>query len=333
MTSKEIIIRVLEFSGPERIGWDFNRPYPSDFRWVGATSPHKWEWGDYPELRKLVPDFNGQLRKDEFGNIWGRLEGLSKGEVVKGALEDGWDLLNTYKLPEFYTDMAYYEKAKDIVKDNKDKYIIGGLPGFPFAIMRYLRRMENFFIDIMLNESEVLRLNEMVVNMLAKMIDIYGEIGVDGIMFAEDWGTQESLLINPKTWRKLFKPSFEYIIGRAHERHMHVLMHSCGYIYEIIPDLIEVGVDALQLDQPELMGVERLADEFGGKVAFYCPVDIQKIMQTGDKKIIQDEARKMIQYFGKFNGGFIAKDYPQWDVINVQEEWAQWAREIFMGVY
>ncbi|WP_026487377.1 uroporphyrinogen decarboxylase/cobalamine-independent methonine synthase family protein [Caldanaerobius polysaccharolyticus] len=105
---------------------------------------------------------------------------------------------------------------------------------FPFAIMRYLRRMENFFVDIMLNEEEVLKLNEMVVDMLAKMIDIYGEIGADGIGFAEDWGTQEALLINPKTWRKLFKPSFKY--------------------------LIEVGVDALQLDQPELMGVERLAE-------------------------------------------------------------------------
>ncbi len=112
---------------------------------------------------------------------------------------------------------------------------------------------------------------------------------------------------------------------------MHMILHSCGFIYEIIGDLTGAGVDVLQLDQPALLGIERLSNEFGGKVSFYCPVDIQKAMQTQDKAIIQQEVRSMIKLLGAGGGGFIAKDYPQWDAIDVKEEWAQWARDVFIN--
>ena len=104
---------------------------------------------------------------------------------------------------------------------------------------------------------------------------------------------------------------------------MAFFVHSCGYVYEIIEDFIDVGVDILQLDQPELMGVERLSREFGGRVTFWCPVDIQKIMVTGDRALIESNTEKMMDYFGHFKGGFIAKDYPQWEAVGVREEWAQ----------
>ncbi len=74
----------------------------------------------------------------------------------------------------------------------------------------------------------------------------------------------------------------------------------------------------------------RLGREFGGRIAFFSPVDIQKVMQTGDKALIQAEARRMVELLGGFQGGFIAKDYPQWEAVDVKEEWAQWARDVFM---
>jgi uroporphyrinogen decarboxylase len=86
-----------------------------------------------------------------------------------------------------------------------------------------------------------------------------------------------------------------------------------------------------QFDQPELMGVEKLSADFGGRTAFFCPVDIQRILAGGNKAPIQREAEKMIKCFGGYNGGFIAKDYPSLDDIGVKDEWAQWARDIFVS--
>ncbi len=332
MDSREIIKRCIEFTGPERIGYDFLAPHPTDFVYAG--------WGkesdvvyekDAPEIRQAAPDFPGQLYRDRYGNIWGRLNERYGGEVIKGVLQDGWDRLDQVQLPNFCTLEARQEIAA-IFASRPDRYRLGSLPGFPFAIMRYMRRMDVFLQDVLWYEKEVMQLNERVVAMLLEMIDFYALAGADGLIFAEDWGTQERLLVSPVLWRRMFKPSFQILAERVHRRGMHLFMHSCGWIYPILNDLIEVGVDVLQLDQPELMGLERLAAEFAGRVTFFSPVDIQKVMQTGDRALIQAAARRMVACFyknGGCRGGFIAKDYPQWQAIGVREEWAQWARDVF----
>lgn len=326
MNSKEIIKRVIDFKSPERIGLDHNHPQHSDL--VSLNVPfQKTGWGADPELIKEVPNFKGKLMKDVYENIWGRLENISKGEVVKGALQDSWEGLEQYVMPEIKKE--WLAEFKEKINAAEDKYVVGHLPNFFFSIMRTLRGMENFLMDILLEPECVNVLGEKIADFLEEIIDLYAAAGCDGIMYCEDWGTQNALLISPKDWRRIFKPWYKRISDKIHDYNMHMIMHSCGYIYDIVEDLIEVGIDVLQLDQPTLMGIERLSREFAGRITFYCPVDIQKIMQTGDRTLIEEGARTMIKFLGTSKGGFIAKDYPQWDAINVKEEWAQWARDVF----
>ncbi len=188
MTGREIIQRVIEFKNPERIGYDFSPPHPSDMVGAEVRTGKATKWGRDPEILKLVPEFEGEVYRDEYGNIWGRLENITKGEVIRGVLEDGWEGLDDYKLLNIRPVSLYQAKAR--FEAYPDKYRLGGLPGFPFAIMRYMRRMENFLMDVLLHKEEVLRLNDMVVDMLLKVIDNYAAIGADGVTFAEDWGTQ-----------------------------------------------------------------------------------------------------------------------------------------------
>lgn len=112
---------------------------------------------------------------------------------------------------------------------------------------------------------------------------------------------------------------------------MKVIMHSCGYIYDIMKDLVEAGVDVFQLDQLDIIGIKKLSYEFGGKVTFFSPVDVQNILPTGNKKIIQMFASDMINMLGSFNGGLIARDYGDYNSISVDDEWAGWAKEIFLS--
>ena len=98
-------------------------------------------------------------------------------------------------------------------------------------------------------------------------------------------------------------------------------------------DLVELGMDVLQFDQPELHGLDALA-QYAGKVTFWCPVDIQKIVPTGRKERIQSSAREMICKLGD-RGGFIAKDYPDNHSIGADPLWQHWAYEAFVeyGAY
>ena len=108
-------------------------------------------------------------------------------------------------------------------------------------------------------------------------------------------------------------------------------MHSCGYIYEILDDLLDAGVDVFQLDQPTLMGIDRLADKISNKATLFSPVDIQAILPTGNKELIEKGAQQMVDYFYK-KGGLIAKDYGDYNTLHIKNEWAGWARNKFFEI-
>jgi len=108
-------------------------------------------------------------------------------------------------------------------------------------------------------------------------------------------------------------------------------MHSCGYNWDILDDLAEVGVNAFQFDQPGLYGLERLAGKLQKlKVCLYSPVDIQRVLPSGNRDLIVAEAKKMIKLFGGKHGGLIATTYGDLPGIGVQPEWEKWAYETFL---
>ena len=310
MTPREIMEAVLTFGGPPRIGMMLPEPYPHDAahgpRRGGAAEP-------------LEPRGNEVRRwRDEWGVTWASLTDFDKGEVVEGAIED-WSQLDTYTPPDLGRSEDYREAAEKFAADT-DHFRIGSLPGFVFNIARKLRKLDRYLCDLILERPRVDRLHEIVRVELLTCIDCWADAGADAIMFCEDWGTQNALMIDPVLWREIFKPEFQVLAGRAREHGMFVLMHSCGKITAIIEDLIECGVQCLQFDQPRLHGIELLGERFGGRMAFWCPVDIQRTLQTRDPQQIRDEAKLLIDRLGAKGGGFIAGYYGGNQAIGLTED-------------
>ena len=96
-------------------------------------------------------------------------------------------------------------------------------------------------------------------------------------------------------------------------------LHSCGHIADLLPHFIAAELDVIQMDQQQNMGVEDLARRFGGKLCFWCPVDIQNTMVKGTVGDVRAYARKLIDSFGKFNGGFIGQWYASPEAV--QHSW------------
>ena len=289
---------VLTFGGPERIGMTMPEPYPNDLLSAGRRGA-----GDEP-----VEPRGNELRRwrDEWGVTWASLTDYDKGEVVEAAVGD-WSDLDGYEPPDLGRQADYAAAAEKFAADT-DHLRVGGIPGFVFNVARKLRKLDNYLCDLLLEPRKVARLNGLVRAELLKAIDCWAAAGADAIMFPEDWGTQDRLMISPDTWREMFKPDFIALAGRAREHGLFVLMHSCGKITEIIGDLIECGIHCLQFDQPRLHGIDRLA-EFAGKVTYWCPVDIQKTLQTRDERQIREEARLLVERLGQAGGGFVGGYY------------------------
>jgi hypothetical protein len=263
------------------------------------------------------------------GNIYGRLGRKTKGECVKGALQDGWENLDAWTLPVIDEEADRKNRAE--VNEKSGKYILGGLPVDIFSSLRDCRHMDNALMDTILEPDNVRAFLDKIMDLAVKILDRAAGNGLDGIMIGDDMGTQINLFFSPETFRTLFKPYYKRLAEEIHKRGMDFFLHSCGRVYDIVADLIEAGVDVFQFDQPELSGSEVWAREFGGKAVFYCPVDIQKIMVTGDRRVIEEGALAMVNAFKRHGGSLIAKDYPSWQDINVLPEWAQWARDVIIA--
>jgi uroporphyrinogen decarboxylase len=320
MNSREIVLATLEYTGVERVAGSMPAPYWNDlshasYRLEGFSSI----WQDVGDGR--------QEYVDEWGNTWARVDDYSKGEVARGAVET-LDKVDAVPLPDL-ANPANYANVRAVFGDpQNDRFRVGGLPGFPFNIVRKMRRLDQFLMDLLLDQDKILALLKRIENLLAEVIVQYGAAGADGVMFPEDWGTQKGLMIHPQLWRQVFKPGFERLCSVAHEHGLKVLMHSCGKTTVIIPDLIEAGIDLLQFDQPQLHGLDNLA-RYHGEITFWCPVDIQTTLQTRDAEAIEADARAMIEKLGGPQGGFIAGYYSGNEAIGLDPQWQDVACRAF----
>ena len=312
MTSREIVRRVLTFDSPPRIGLTLPDPYGNDLCLHGIEPAPNYRPREYPPQGR-----EKWRRQDEWGSIWASLTDYDSGEVVQPAITD-WSQLDSYRPPDF-GDPARYRGMRERFAKEREKLRVGFLPGFVFAVARYIRKLENYLCDLLLERANIDRLHAIVRGQLLAAIERVAEAGADAVMFCEDWGTQERLMVSPTMWREIFRPEFAALCGAARGHGLFVLMHSCGKITDIIPDLIEVGISCLQFDQPRLHGIDRLA-EFAGRVSFWCPVDIQTTLQTHDPVKIRQEARELVTKLGGKGGGFLAGYYPSNQAIGLTDD-------------
>ena len=340
MNSRELVKASLAFCNEERMPFDlihsekpdvillesdFAQPHPNT-RDTDFVSPPT------AELQHYVPEFRGELRQDEWGVINGTVPGdlVTQGETVWSPLQDWEHGLDRLRLPDLAAPRRF-ERAAAVFSqpENADKYRLLSIGNYLYSHLRRLRGFVEASCDIAGDPDMVKVFNERLQPLILDAVRQAGRIGADSIFFAEDLGTQSELLMHPRTWRTLYKPYWAQICAEARRFNMAVFIHSCGNIREIIPDFIEVGESALNLDQQQVFGLDYLANNFGGKITFFNPVDIQRTMPAGIEGVVRAEAESMVEYHRRFKGGMIAKDYYGWNAVSVRDETAQIARDVF----
>ena len=336
MTSKQRIRAILRQRPHDRLGWDFHDPAHQDIHFLPGPELLRpeaegyGEWGAYPELLARVPGFHGEVRMDAFGNILGRLEGKTKGECVRGVLQDGWEALDSYAFPSMDLE-AFGAALRKSAMGGEGKYLMGWVPASIFSILRDARLMSNALMDT-IEEPE--RVEEFLLRLFefnVPMLDTLAACGCDGIGIADDFGTQIAPFISPRSFGEIFQPAYARLADACHERGIDLIVHSCGMVYPLVDMWVEAGVNAFQFDQPELTGSRVWAEQYGDRAAFYCPVDIQKVLSTGDRAYIEKTARDMCDVFRRHGGHLICKDYPTYHDIGVDTQWARWAEDVIVA--
>ncbi|MCL1857108.1 MAG: hypothetical protein FWF84_05670 [Kiritimatiellaeota bacterium] len=320
-TSREVIRNTIDFTGPDRLGIEFPEPYGTDFFHAWMTPSPDWRpWG--------------KGATDEWGAVWENIGICGLGEVKEFPLKS-WDDLPALNIPDIREERRF-EEVRTARAKAPDKFLMGYGVSL-YERVHFLRGLENTWCDIYTDPGKLGALIDVMVGMNLYAIDEHAKAGCDAYSMCDDWGLQDRLMISPDKWRELWKPRYATVFARAHERGMRTFMHSCGYTLDILDDLIEAGLDVIQLDQQANMGVETLGERFGGRITFFCPVDIQAVLPKGDYDEIRAYCRQLMTAFASPKGGFLAKWYGdttgaghRMDAVNVMcEEFLKISKEIY----
>ena len=176
----------------------------------------------------------------------------------------------------------------------------------------YLRRMDNFLMDLAAEpaaaEALLDKLVEVHVAGLDRLLPVLGD-NVDLIQLGDDLGTQDGPFFSLEMFRQFFKPRYRAIIEciRRHNPNIIVFLHSCGSIYDYIPDLIDVGFQVLNPVQigARNMEPERLKREFGRDVTFWGGAcDTQHVLSRGTPGEVRDHVRRNVDILAP-GGGYV----------------------------
>ena len=328
MTSRERVIRTLEHKPVDRAPrnlWalpylkadtnKFFERFPEDF-----TGPEvRFGKSNYAKGTFFMPP--GYT--DDFGCEWHVTGYGVTGEVRNSPLFD-WSGLDTYKFPWEMLENADFSKVNESCAKT-DKFVLAGSMSRPFERLQFLRGTENLFMDLAYGDERLEKLIEMMQEFNLAEMEMWAKTDVDGVSFMDDWGSQSALLISPRMWRKIFKPIYKSYCDILKSAGKKVFFHSDGYIREIYPDLIEIGIDAVN-SQLFCMDIEELGESFEGKITFWGEIDRQYLVPFGTEEEVRAGVRRVRKALDKGRGGVIAEvewghDAKEENIYAIFEEW------------
>lgn len=313
MDSKELVLRAMERSRPPRVPIHYsNRDFDSSDTFCLGYHP----------AATFVASGPGMT---EWGYVWEKLD-ATMGQPRTHPLAD-WDRLATYTPPDAYAPGRLEHVAAEAAK-HAGKFIAFDMGITGFNIATFLRGFETYLMDLTIERERAERVMDMVTAFENGVIKQLAGGPVACLRFGDDWGSQNGLMINPSVWREVFWPRYKAQFELAHRCGMKIWFHTCGNVFSIIGDLITAGADVIELLQPDVMGIERLAETYGGKVCFCCSVDHQRRAIAGTSDEIFAYARLLQEKLGGSNGAYIGyvEDYSS---LGMSEQNYQWIRQAF----
>jgi uroporphyrinogen decarboxylase len=319
MSSYEVVKAALHFGTPDRLPLHFPSLGLNDLHGVRTNAIGT---GDHTQ----------RATYDEWHCRWERSEVANMGQVRGHPLED-WANAATFQWPD-PDDPAYYAGMEERFAGSEGKYITTSIFMLLFERMHALRGMANVLTELY---TEPERMAELADRIVAFGLAVIRNIGqrfpgrIHGFSFTDDWGTELATFVSPKMWRQFFQPRYARIFEAAHAQGWDVWMHSCGKVNAIIEPLIEIGLNAINLQQPRALGIEEVGAQFAGRICFESLCDIQATLPYASPAEIEAEARLLLERWGTPQGGFVLSDYGDGAAIGVPIETKQTMLHAFLN--
>ena len=213
-----------------------------------------------------------------------------------------------YEFPkaEVFFDHERKEADRIVCTNDTENFRLGFIICGLFECCWQLRGFENSLMDAVEEPDFFQEMVDRLTDLYLQFTDYMCELPLDGIFFCDDWGDQQGVIIGADRWRKFFKPAWAKIYERARASGKRIISHCCGSVVDIMPDLIEIGLDCLESCQPEARGMNpyELKKRYGDKMTFWGGLGSQRLLPFGTPESIRAEIAHMRKEMYR-GGGYI----------------------------
>jgi len=283
---------------------------------------------DWPTLRDTVDDVR-QAGPDPLyvlspdTDIWGigrRPQSYGAGsydEIVRTPLSGITDPaeLDDYPWPDhdLYDYAHFREQELRLDPDSmRARKLSISTCGNPFEIYCWMTGLEEALTNVLIHPDVVRaalgRITGFFATSMVRALEVAGDL-VDILYFADDLGGQRGLLMSKKAYCEVLKPYHARLfrLGKALAPQAAVMFHSDGAVFDILPELIDAGVEVLEAVQTDADGMdaERLKDAFGDRLAFHGGIPVQSLLPNASADTVFHESRRLVEVLGA-GGGYIA---------------------------
>jgi uroporphyrinogen decarboxylase len=256
--------------------------------------------------------------EDMFGVRW-KLgpDGGDIGTVVNRVIRDHG--AGTYRFPEVDTELVA-TAAKEMDQD-AGRFRMFRLTYALFERAWSLRGMEELMVDMMVNPAAASALFQRITEFNLQVLEAVLPHDFEGVYIGDDWGTQQGLIMGPGLWRTYIKPGLARMFAAIRAKGKYVLLHSCGNIGEVLPDLLDIGLHAYNTVQPELYDFGWIKREYGRHLTFWGGISTQSFLPFAAPREVAESCTQAIRILGAGGGFILAPTHavtPDIPVENVQ---------------
>lgn len=221
-------------------------------------------------------------------------------QMLKPALEDIEDV-EDYKTADLSVATHH---LLDFYKENTDLFLMSQING-PVSALDWCLGMEDYMCYCMTDPELVAELARKIMDFEVERAKMFLDNGAEAILIADDIAFNTGLLLPPKTMEVVAYPFYKKAIQEIKKhKDVPVILHSDGYLYDAIPDIIECGFDAIQSLQPSAgMDIEKVKKEFGDQLCLIGNVDLDYLLPFGKPEEVDKEVKNLADKVG--TKGFI----------------------------
>jgi len=254
-------------------------------------------FGPYKKMDWLTED----IYQDAFGVQWkvGH-DGGDIGVVINKVVSI--DTIEDYRFPDL--DQGALDKTLELMRRDNEHFRMFRMTYAMYERAWSMMGMEDLLLNMALYPDRVKVLFERITDYQTKLLDYILDENFEGVYFGDDWGQQRGLIMGPACFREFIKPGLSVLFEKVKSKGKYVLLHCCGDIRDVIPDIIEMGCDVYNTVQPEIYDLKELKEKYGKDLTFWGAISTQGLLPHASEEEVYKTSVETINILGK-GGGYI----------------------------